>query len=36
MTILNDETVAISTFAELKSTIETNNTIKPNLSRCEY
>lgn len=27
MTIINDETVAISTFAELKSTIETNNTI---------
>lgn len=27
MTILNDETVAISTFAKLKSIIETNNTI---------
>ena len=27
MTILNDETVAISTFAELKSVIETNNAV---------
>lgn len=27
MTIINDETVAITTFAELKSTIETNNTV---------
>lgn len=27
MTILNDETVAISTFAELKSIIETNNAV---------
>lgn len=27
MTILNDETVAISTFAELKSVIETNSAV---------
>lgn len=27
MTILNDETVAISTLAELKSVIETNNAV---------